>query len=85
MHELKHAAVRAQDVLCDAPALQVYTGAYLDVPKGGKDGAVYGSAAGICLESQGFPNAPNTPAFPSVELRPGEEYRHTIVYRFFLR
>jgi aldose 1-epimerase len=29
---------------------------------------------GVCLEPQGFPNSPNTPAFPSAVLRPGQTY-----------
>jgi len=28
--------------------------------------------AGFCFEAQGFPNAVNTPTFPSVILRPNE-------------
>ena len=36
----------------------------------------------MCLELQAWPNAVNEPAFPSVVLRPGETYRHRIVYEF---
>jgi galactose mutarotase-like enzyme len=34
------------------------------------------------MEAQHFPDSPNHPNFPSTELRPGEIYRNTIVYRF---
>lgn len=34
---------------------------------------------------QGFPDSINQPGFPSVVLRPGEQYRHVLVYRFFSR
>jgi galactose mutarotase-like enzyme len=33
-------------------------------------------------ETQGFPNAVNTPAFPPVVLRPRGTYKHDMVYRF---
>ncbi len=56
-------------VATDAPGLQVYTGEYL--PR---------SRAGIALEAQGFPNAVNTPHFPSVVLRPGVPSRRLIAW-----
>ncbi len=31
--------------------------------------------------AQGFPDAINQPGFPSIVLRPGETYKHDIVYR----
>lgn len=46
---------------------------------------MYVQHAGLCLETQGFPDAINQPNFPSVVLRPGEEYRHVLVYRFFAK
>lgn len=35
---------------------------------------------GLCLEPQGFPNAPNEPRFPSTILQPGQVYSHLIRY-----
>ena len=37
---------------------------------------------GVCLETQGFPNAVNENAFPSVILGPGERYTHEVDYVF---
>ena len=62
------------DVLSTQPALQVYTGDGLAAP--------FSPRAGICLEAQGFPDAPNQPAFPSILLEPGQTYRQRTVYRF---
>ncbi len=62
------------DVLSTQPALQVYTGDGLTSPFAPRDG--------ICLEAQGFPDAPNQPAFPSILLEPGQTYRQRTVYRF---
>ena len=73
---------RTMEILTTAPGLQVYTGNFLDGSIHGKDGAVYHKYGGLCLETEGFPNAVNNPAFPSAVLRPGEEYRHKSIYRF---
>lgn len=62
------------DVLSTQPALQVYTGDGLTSP--------FTPRGGICLEAQGFPDAPNQPAFPSILLEPGQTYRQRTVYRF---
>ncbi|RME65631.1 MAG: galactose-1-epimerase, partial [Alphaproteobacteria bacterium] len=45
-------------------------------------GGPYGAFAGLCLETQRFPDAPHHPHFPSAVLRPGEIYRHISEYRF---
>ena len=58
----------------DAPALQVYTGEHLDGSAPGTSGVAYVRRAGVALEPQGFPDAPNHDNFPSTVLRPGEEY-----------
>jgi aldose 1-epimerase len=43
---------------------------------------VYNQYQAFCLETQHFPNSPNVPAFPSITLKPGEEYKTTTTYRF---
>lgn len=61
--------------------LQVYTGAHFDGAIG-KAGATYQRFAGVALETQGFPDAPNQPQFPSTRLEPGQEYRHLMLCDF---
>lgn len=61
----------------DAPALQLYGGQALDRQHPG-------IGRGLCLEPQGFPDAPNRPAFPDAILRPGTVFRRSIEYRFAL-
>ena len=51
----------------------------------GKEGAVYRHRTGFCLEPQHFPDSPNQAAFPSTVLRPGEEYKSTIIHRFSVK
>jgi aldose 1-epimerase len=56
------------------PALQLYTGDYLTVP--------FQPRAGLCLEAQRFPDAPNQPDFPSARLTPGDIYQQRTIYEF---
>ena len=58
----------------DQPGLQVYSGQGLGHP--------FTPQGAVALEPQDFPNAINTPAFPSVILRPGERYLRRARYRF---
>ncbi len=75
---------RQMRVSTDQPGVQFYTGNYLkDLP--GKGGRVYQKHAGLCLETQHFPDSPNHPAFPSTVLRPGETFRSTTVHAFSVR
>ena len=65
------------------PGLQVYNGAYIpELGLSGLDGRRYGPFAGIALETQGWPDAPNVPHFPSAILRSEDTYRHDVTYRF---
>jgi len=63
------------------PGIQSQTGNFLD-GCAGKGGATYPARGAFCLETQHFPDSINQPTFPSVVLRPGEEYHHVIEHRF---
>jgi aldose 1-epimerase len=73
---------RTMEVLTDQPAVQFYCGNFLDGTAVGKGGVKYQFRSGLCLETEGFPDAPNKPQFPSAVLRPGQTYHHTMVVRF---
>jgi aldose 1-epimerase len=73
---------RALEVLTTQPALQLYTGNNLDGSIVGHAGARYQRHAGLCLETQHCPDAPNHPEFGSTRLDPGGRYAHSVVYRF---
>ena len=64
----------------DQRGVQFYTGNSLDIV--GKRRRPRRARHGLCLETQGFPNAINEPSFPSVLVRPGTCYRHTTRWRF---
>ena len=69
------------DVYSTMPGVQFYTGNFLEGQKG-KNGVVYKRRAGLCLETQYYPNALANPEFPSTILKAGEEYNHTTIYKF---
>ncbi len=69
------------DVYSDAPGVQLYSGNFLDGSTEGK-GVCHERRSALCLEPQGFPDAPNKPEFPSAIVRPEQKYRHHICYRF---
>ena len=64
------------------PGLQFYDGNKLDTSVPGLTGNPYGAYAGMCLETQNWPDAPNQPGFPNSILRPEEELRQVTEYRF---
>ena len=73
---------RVLEILTTEPGMQFYSGNFLDGSLIGRNEMAYEKYAGLCLEPQHFPDAPNHPNFPSTILRPGEEYHQTTVYRF---
>ncbi|MBP7558190.1 MAG: galactose mutarotase [Chitinophagaceae bacterium] len=77
---------RAMDVLTTEPGLQFYAGNFLDgslaYTSGGRK---YVKHAGLCLETQHFPDSPNQPLFPSTILQPGKTYQQTTVYSFYIK
>ncbi|MEJ0089307.1 MAG: aldose epimerase family protein [Limisphaerales bacterium] len=73
---------RTMEVWTTEPATQFYSGNFLDGTLTGKGGRVYQFRDGFCFEPQHYPDSPNHPAFPTTELKPGETYQNTIIYKF---
>lgn len=74
------------DLATTAPGLQVYDGRGLaTAPWLGLTGQPYGPHAGVALEPQDWPDAPNHGTFPSILLTPGAEYRQSTVFSFSRR
>lgn len=73
---------RTLEIRTTQPALQLYTGNFLDGRLRCRHGVRPGRWHAVCLETQAFPNAPNEPRFPSARLDPGAVYRHATVYCF---
>jgi len=74
---------RFMEVYTTEPAIQFYSGNFLNgTLKHTRGGMKYVKHAGLCLETQHFPDSPNQPAFPNTILKPGETYQHITVYKF---
>ncbi|MCX7939148.1 MAG: galactose mutarotase [Thermoflexales bacterium] len=73
---------RALEVLTTEPDLHLYAGNNLDGALVGRGGWRYEQYAGLCLETQHFPDAPNHPHFPSTVLRAGEQFRSETWFKF---
>jgi aldose 1-epimerase len=76
------ASGRVLEVWTTEPAMQLYTGNWLDGTLTGIGGVTYPTYGGLCLETQHYPDSVNHPQFPSTILRPGDTLRSTTVYRF---
>ena len=64
----------AMDVFTDKPGIQLYSGAMLTAP--------FAPYAGLCLETQHFPDAPNIDAFPTAVVTSEKPYHSTTVFAF---
>ncbi|CAG9865558.1 unnamed protein product [Phyllotreta striolata] len=77
---------RTMEVYSDQPGVQFYTGNFL--PEGdtlrGKGGFIKKHGA-LCLETQKFPDSVNNENFPSTILHPGDQYHHSVTFKFSVR
>lgn len=69
------------EVLTTEPSVHLYTGNFLEGADSGKNNTPCAKHSAVCLETQHFPDSPNKTAFPSVELKVGEEFKSCTVYR----
>jgi len=76
---------RRMAVLTSEPAVQFYSGNFLDGSLAGPGGRIYRQGDGLCLETQHNPDSPHHEAstdWPSTVLKPGEVWRSTTIHRF---
>lgn len=64
---------RRLDVFTSEPGVQFYSGNFLDGTLHSAQGT-FVRRAGLCLETQKFPDSPNHPTFPTAVARPGQRY-----------
>ena len=76
------ASGRRLEILTSEPSLHVYAANWFSGRDLGAQGQLYPRHAGIALETQHLPDAPNQPGFPTTILRPGETFRSTTIFRF---
>ena len=68
------------DVFTNLPGVQFYTGNFLG-EIAGKEATNYPNRSGFCLETQHFPNAINTPTFPSPILKANTPVIYETIYK----
>lgn len=76
---------RLMEVYTEEPAIQFYTGNFLDGSLPMPNGGTYAHRTGFCLETQHYPDSPNQKSFPSVVLNPGEKYETKTIFRFSVK
>lgn len=70
------------EIYTDRGGLQFYPGNMIEEGRVCKDGAIYGTHHGICLETQAFPNNIKFSHFPGSILKKGEKYETITTYKF---
>jgi aldose 1-epimerase len=73
---------RLLECLTTEPGLQLYTSNFLDGSIAGAAGTIYRQTEAFTFETQHFPDSPNHPEFPTTELKPGQTFDSTTVFRF---
>lgn len=76
---------RMMEVRTTEPAVQFYTGNFLNGKVVGREGNPYNKRYALCLETEHYPDSPNQPSFPTTVLRPGQTYKTTTIYQFSVK
>lgn len=76
---------RGMEILTDQIGLQFYSGNFFNGSFKSKFGKPVLYRGAVALETQRYPDSPNQPSFPSVVLEPGQTYKHTCVYKFYVK
>ena len=72
---------RKLEVFTTQPGLQFYSGNFLDGTIKTSGGKPINQYTGFCMETQHFPNSPNTPSFPTTILRPVQTFHSITEYK----
>lgn len=72
---------RKLEVFTTQPGLQFYSGNFLDGSIKTSSGKPINQYTGFCMETQHFPNSPNTLSFPTTILRPGQTFHSITEYK----
>ncbi|MFT6139286.1 MAG: aldose 1-epimerase [Psychromonas sp.] len=77
---------RVMTVLTTQPAIQFYNGSKLsNKPWIARNGYKYEAFAGLCLETQHYPDSPNNAHFPTTRLDPGQVFEQKTIHHFGTR
>jgi aldose 1-epimerase len=73
---------RVIDCFTTEPGVQVYTSNGMNGSIVGSSGTTYRQTEAFTLETQHFPDSPNKPNFPTTQLKPGQDFHSTTIFRF---
>ena len=73
---------RVLECLTTEPGVQLYTGNFLTGAFAGSADRIYRQTDAFTFETQHFPDSPNHPDFPTTELKPGQTFNSTTIFRF---
>lgn len=73
------------EVWTSEPGIQFYGGNFMNGGNPLKGGKKDDHRTAFCLETQHYPDSPNEPSFPSTELKPGQQYKTSTVYKFSVK
>lgn len=76
---------RRMDIYTTEPAIQFYSGNFMDGSDIGHEGLPYNYRSAMCLETQHYPDSPNKENFPTTVLNPGDVYKSTTIYKFSVK
>ncbi len=79
------ASGRIMMIFTDLPGMQLYSGNSFDEKSVGKGGIKHLVHHSLCFETQFFPDSVHYPSFPYANLKPGEVYKHTTIYKFAVK
>lgn len=76
---------RVMKVFTTEPAIQFYSGNFMDGSHSGREGIPYDYRYALCLETQHYPDSPNHKNFPSTRISPESTYNSKTIYKFLVR
>ncbi len=79
----EHSGIK-MEAYTDLPGVQIYTGNFLGDSEIDRNGVPLSGRAGVCFETQLFPDAINHDNFQSPILKAGETYRTTTGFKFLV-
>lgn len=79
------ASGRCMLIFSDMPGVQLYTANSFGADSVGKGGVRHLAHHAFCLETQFFPDSVHHASFPYSNLKPGETFRSTTVYKFTVK
>lgn len=73
------------EMFTSEPGVQMYTGNWMTGNFEAKNGNRYPERSAVCFETQHYPDSINQPDYPSIILKPGEEFNSRTTYKFSVK